>query len=425
MADLTTEFCGVKMKNPLVLGAGPLSRGAALIRKCIDAGFGAVCTKTASQFEYYHKFPYTRYHLVGYEYGSRGRASHDWVWFHNDHNAPVGPEKFVEVIAEVSGYARDHNCLLIGTYAAATMEEWEKRGVAYCEAGAGMLELNFCCPGPSTLADVIKKSDSAAAHFGNILQNPEDAYNVVKKVRSAVDIPIVCKLPPSRRLEIKEIVAGLRDAGADGVEMYANNKGMRIDIESATPVGFGCGTVNSHGHLAETLYDVSQLVMANPGVAIMAGRGVRTWDEVVELLMTGASVAEVCTSIIVYGLGYGQEMLEEIGKYMDRKGYPDIASLRGQALKNTLKPSQIKDKVTPVFAQINGIQCKGCGRCYDVCAFRAVEVFHKAGRGVAKINRARCVGCTLCSQVCPKHAITLEPRSQEEYLAAQDLQQDA
>ncbi|MDI7258640.1 MAG: 4Fe-4S binding protein [Thermodesulfobacteriota bacterium] len=416
--NLSTTFLGVPVNNPLVSGAGPQAGTVNLIKKYIDAGFGAVCTKTASQFEYYHKYPYTRYHLVGYEKAGRGRAFRDWVWFHNDHNAPVGPEKFAKTIAQVSDYAREKNCLLIGTFAASSVDEWARCAERYQKAGAGALELNFCCPGPATLKDVIKKDDMTA-RFGDMLaEDTELSCEIVRKVRGSVDIPILCKLPPILRAKSKEFASALYQAGANGVELYANNKGMRIDIENAAPVAFGCGTVNTHGHLAETIYDVTQIVMSNPKINIMAGRGVRRWEEVVELLMVGASAVEICTTTLVYGVDFGQEILSELSRFLSRKQYVSVDDLRGRALKKVLKPSEIKEKVTPVVAKVLGDKCSSCGRCEEVCAYEAATVFYKAGHGVAKINESKCVGCTLCHQICPENAITLKDRTDEEYLRA-------
>jgi dihydroorotate dehydrogenase (fumarate) len=268
------------------------------------------------------------------------------------------------------------------------------------------------------LKDVIKKSDASAACFGDVLNQMDVSCSIVKKVRATVDIPIMCKMPPSIRSQSKEVASALHDAGANGVEMYANNKGTRVNIEKATPYGFGCGTMNSHGHLSETVYDVAQLVMSNPKVNIMAGRGVRRWEDAVELLMVGATVVEICTTGIVYGANFVQEFLLNIEQFMNRKKYAGIDDLRGVALKKVLMPSEIKDKVTPVFAVVIPGKCSACGRCEEVCAYEAAAVAYKKGRGVAKITESKCVGCTLCSQICPEDAIVLKERDNEGYLKA-------
>ena len=418
MAKLSTKFCGLPVKNPLILGAGPLSGTVVQIKKCIDAGYGAVATKTSSQFDYYHKFPYPRYNLVDYEKTNRGRENRDWVWFHNDHNSPVGPMEFVKIIEAVSDYAIQKNCLLVGSYAASSIEDWARCGEAYEKAGAGALELNFCCSGPGSLQDVVNKGDTSA-RYGDVLgHDVETAAEVVKVVRAAVKLPIICKLPPGVRSKSKVNSNKLYQAGANGVELYANAKGLRVDIEAAAPVGSGSASVNTHGHLADTMFDVAQLIREYPDINVMAGRGVRRWQEVVELLMAGATIVEMCTTAFVYGLSFGQEMLDEIEKFMDRKGYGCIDDLRGKALKKVLKPSEIKEKVQPVFAKVLPAKCRACGRCEEVCAYDAAKVLYRAGSGMAKIDESKCVGCTLCSQVCPHDAISLQARSVEEYLKA-------
>lgn len=418
MTTLATTFCGLSIKNPLILGAGPLSGTAERIKKCIDAGYGAVITKTSSQFEYYHKFPFPRYTLVGYEKAERGKANRDWFWFHNDHNSPVDPMKFATIIKDSAGYAKEKGCLLIGSYAASNLEEWARCGEAYQKAGADIIELNFCCAGPAHLQDVVKQGDLTALYGELLGRNVDLAVKVVKAVKEAVSIPILCKLPPGERYKSKDNAAKLYEAGAAGVELYANSKGMRVDIEQAYPVNNGVGTLNSHGHLADTMFDVAMLVRDHPQVNVIAGRGVRYWEEVVELLMAGSTVVEICTPAFVYGLSFGQEILTEMEKFMNRKGYASVDDLRGAALKKALKPSEIKEKVIPVYAQINGKRCKACGRCEEVCAYDAAKVVYKGGSGMAKIDKTKCVGCTLCSQVCPYDAIELPERTVQEYLDA-------
>ena len=211
------------------------------------------------------------------------------------------------------------------------------------------MELNFCCSGPGSLQDVVNKGDTSA-RYGDVLgHDVEMAAEVVKVVRAAVKLPIICKLPPGVRSKSKVNSNKLYQAGANGVELYANAKGLRVDIEAAAPIGSGSASVNTHGHLADTMFDVAQLIREYPDINVMAGRGVRRWQEVVELLMAGATIVEMCTTAFVYGLSFGQEMLDEIEKFMDRKGYGCIDDLRGKALKKVLKPSEIKDKVQPVL----------------------------------------------------------------------------
>jgi dihydroorotate dehydrogenase/Pyruvate/2-oxoacid:ferredoxin oxidoreductase delta subunit len=418
MSKLKTTFCGLEMKNPFILGAGPLSGTPEGIKKCVDAGYGAVITKTSSQFEYYHKFPYPRYNLLNYEKSGRGRDFRDWIWFHNDHNSPVGPMEFTHIIKESAEYCKKNNCLLVGSFAASSLEEWQKCAKAYEEAGADVLQLNFCCSGPGSLLDIAGKNNETIL-YGDVLGRDMDrATMVMKAVTSVVNIPVCCKLPPAERLKSKDNVARIKEAGASGVELYANAKGLRVDIEAGAPIGSGTTSINAHGYLGDVMYDVSQIARENTGIQMIAGRGVRYWTDAVELLMAGAQVVELCTIAFVYGLNIVKDFLADVESFMDRKGYDSIDSLRGKALAKQLKPSQIKDTVIPVFAGILPKKCKACGRCEEVCAYCAAKVVYKNGVGMAKIDKMKCVGCTLCAQVCPYDAISLTERTVDEYLEA-------
>jgi ferredoxin len=255
--------------------------------------------------------------------------------------------------------------------------------------------------------------------YGDVLgRNIDLASEVMREVTSVVRIPVTCKLPPAERLKSKDNVAKILAAGAKGVELYANAKGLRIDIEAGAPVGSGTASVNSHGYLADVMYDISQIAREKSGVNMIAGRGVRYWSDAVEFLMAGAQVVELCTIAFVYGLNIVQDFIADMEAFMVRKGYDSVDSLRGRALAKQLKPSEIKDTIIPVVAEILPKKCKSCGRCAEVCAYCATEVKYKNGSGMAKIDKNKCVGCTLCAQVCPYDAIALKERTVEEYLAA-------
>jgi dihydropyrimidine dehydrogenase (NAD+) subunit PreA len=423
MSRLKTSFCGLETKNPFILGAGPITGTAEGIRRAVDAGYGMVITKTSSQFEYYHKFPYPRYNLLNYDKAGRGRLFRDWIWFHNDHNSPVGPAEFTHIIKDSADYCKRNDCILVGSFAASSLEEWQKCAKAYEEAGADVLQLNFCCSGPGSLQDIAGAAVNQTMLYGDVLGRDMDkAAQVIEAVKSVVSIPVGCKMPPAERLKIKENAARLHKAGANAVEMYANAKGARIDIENAAPIGTGTTSINSHGYLGDVIYDVSQVVRENIPIDIIAGRGVRFWSDGMELLMAGARVVELCTIAFVYGVGIVRDFISEFEGFMDRKKYENIDSLRGKALSKQLKPSQIRDSVTPVVGEIVPQKCASCGRCEEVCAYCAAKVMYAegrhAGKGMARIDKKRCVGCTLCVQVCPYEAIALKKRTVDEYLDA-------
>ena len=118
MSDLSVQIGSLRLKNPLITGAGPLAGTAEHIRKCVDAGFGAVCTKTTSHSYFLQRYPRPLYKLMDYKkirddpYYIPG----DYTWLHREHNSFIPPEIFVEIIKEVVDYCHDRDTVLIGTF---------------------------------------------------------------------------------------------------------------------------------------------------------------------------------------------------------------------------------------------------------------------------------------------------------------------
>lgn len=419
MRDLSVMLGNTRLKNPIVSAAGPVGETGENIRKAADAGFGAVITKTTSWFKDFQRFPRPRYFIFDHRLTARephGSRPEEFSWMHVDRNAQYPPDKFVEFIRESADYFAERDCLLIGSFSGAGLEQWEEMAVSYVEAGAKALQLNFCCPYPQTLPE---KSTGGEHEIGcTFAENPDLGVMVIKHLKSKVNVPLIPKMPPTARREIAQTARKYRDAGADGITFYANSVALKIDIENAEPLGWGVALGTSHGHMMDTLADVAKVSREVPGLPILAGRGARYWSDVIEFLMGGAAAIEFSAAIMVYGLGYVKEMLFDIERWLERKGYNTLADVQGLALPKMCRLGEIKDKVKPLYAKVDARKCEACGRCEDVCWFGAAHLHVKRGNGAAKIDQNHCVGCTACMQVCPAGAISLHERTDEEYLRA-------
>ena len=99
-----------------------------------------------------------------------------------------------------------------------------------------------------------------------------------------------------------------REAGADGVSLFANDRHLRIDIETGKPVNYGpCAGTSSHLKAA-TMKWVSEIAQG-VGLPILGGRGVNHYEDVIEYLMAGASGVEMCAAAIVRGLKHVKVLL--------------------------------------------------------------------------------------------------------------------
>jgi dihydroorotate dehydrogenase/NAD-dependent dihydropyrimidine dehydrogenase PreA subunit len=408
----------LSFKNPFISAGGPIAGTVERIKKLADAGFGAIITKTASNFSEIQRYPRPLYYVLDYRRHSEDPYYADsWEWMHLDHNSPYPTRKFAEIVRRASPYCRERNCALIGSFAGGGVDEWVSTAKAYADAGADALELNFCCPYPKDMVQIARKKEEAmiGQTFG---ENPEAAMEVIRQVKKALpDIPVFPKMPPTVRRNIVNLAQLYEQSGSEGITLYANNKVLRIDIETGKPYGHGCAIGTSPGFKMEVLYDTAVVAKATR-LKIMSGRGGRTWRDGVEFLMAGASGLQYSVAIMFYGLGYVGEMVRGLEQYMERRGFNSVTEFQGVALKHMLETSEVKLRVKPLFGHVQGARCIGCGRCHEVCSYDAIRLHLKGLHGAAQIIRERCVGCTLCGQVCPESAIEYQEREEAEYLRA-------
>ena len=402
MKDLSVQLGSLTIKNPFVVGGGPLSGTADHIKKCIDAGFGAVVTKTASTPWYLRRYPRPFYKLVDYKKDSNNPyyVPESYTWIHREHNSVYHPLQFAKIIEQVSGYAKEKNCAIIGSFAARGIDEWEKIAIAYEKAGCSALELNFCCPFPPE--GLTKSPDEA--HIGiYFTRNPEEGAKVIERLRSIIKIPMFVKLSPDGGDFIK-MTKSYEAAGADGITMFANNKVLRVDIETGKPILYGPTAGTGPWVKAFGLRWVAEIAPITK-MAVMGGRGAATWQDAIEFLMSGASCVQYCSPIIIRGVGYVKELISGVESYMERRQYDHISDFQGVALKHIYSNKDLIDNVKPLCAEVDLHKCVGCRRCTEVCCYDAIKFAKKA-----IINQANCAGCSLCSQVCPVNAISMHER---------------
>ena len=104
-----------------------------------------------------------------------------------------------------------------------------------------------------------------------------------------------------------------------------------------------------------------------------------------------------------------KKLIADFEKWMDKAGYPDMDSLRGDALQlfhmdgDFAKARQNALGDAYQAAQADIAKCVGCGRCQDVCWQEGIEL-----RDGKAYKTANCIGCGYCFQVCPTKALHVD-----------------
>ena len=148
-----------------------------------------------------------------------------------------------------------------------------------------ILEVNISCP----------NVHAGGKNFGC---DPKAAAEVTKAVKAATSKPVFMKLTPNVT-DIAEIAKACEDAGADGVCLINTLLGMRIDLKSRKPViANRTGGVSGPAVFPVALRMVYQVASA-VSIPVVGMGGVSSAEDVVEMLLAGASAVEVGAANLV------------------------------------------------------------------------------------------------------------------------------
>jgi len=175
------------------------------------------------------------------------------------------------VMANVSGFS-------VEDYAY-TCEKLDK------EPQVGWLEVNVSCP----------NVHGGGMSFGT---NPEAAAEVTRAVKAVTTKPVIIKLSPNVT-DIVSIAKACEEAGADGISLINTLLGMRIDLRRRVPViankmgGFSGSAIFPVA--VRMVYQVAHAVK----IPVVGMGGVTTAEDVIEMMMAGASAVEVGAANLV------------------------------------------------------------------------------------------------------------------------------
>ncbi|MBI4318568.1 MAG: tRNA-dihydrouridine synthase [Chloroflexi bacterium] len=388
MADLKVDFCGISFKNPVVIASAEPTNSVGHMRSCIDAGAAGVVVKTLTDSEAMRTLTRNSRYAILNEKGEifRGKLPRYYTFYSRSGFATESLSEWRAFLNETRRYAEEHGANVIGSVGASTLGNWAEIAKMVEDAGVRITELNFGCPHPSQMKE---------ARTGMLIgQDPAVAAEVTHAVTSAVSIPVIVKLTP-QVADIVEVARAVKDAGAAAFTVTNRFVGFAANIDTGKPYIDGRAGVGGPWVKVLTLNYLSQIYSALP-LPIAGSNGIYDWRDAVEFIMTGASLMEVCTTIMLHGYKAITGIVDGLGKFMDEKGYENIAQMRGIATRAALSYEE-QFAMPKRKSRIDYDLCTSCKLCVRSCWYDALVV---SGRKVETIPD-KCIGCELCVSVCP------------------------
>ncbi len=399
MVDLSVEIAGLKLKNPLMNAACPISRDAESMIELVNNGVGAVVAKTISVKPAIVPRP----SMAAVD---RGIARVQVL-------KTLKPGDIRVVPSESGNYRFIYAVLNAELWSDIPAEHYLEREYPivkkYCEERgvAFIASIGYTPEELSLLGPKVEKAGVHAIEFSThyIGRDYRPIVEAAKALRESVHVPIFCKLSPFTP-NIPELVKELEKVGVDGI-VATNTIGpaLSIDVETGMPIvggPYGFGWMSGPALKPLALAVVAEVAM-NTKLPIIGVGGISRGIDVVEYFMAGASAVQICTTVLIEGPGAFKRILGELENWLKTHGYSSIEDVKGVALKH-LRPEPRRVWAKPPV--VDKKKCIGCGFCEQVCNYKAVKVIEEEGRRAAAVDVTKCYGCGLCTSVCPTRAIS-------------------
>ena len=305
---LEINLSGLKLKSPIILASGILGVSFSSMKKVINAGAGAVTTKSIG--------PVPR---KGYKNPSIIEI-YPGTFMNSVGLGNPGIDDFVSEIKEI----KNLNIPLIVSVFGDNNEVYLNVALKAEKAGADAIEINVSCP---------------HAEVSSIGIDKDLTFSLVKLLKEKLTVPLLVKLNPNVT-NIGEIALAAEKGGADGVVAINTLAAMKIDVNTKYPI-LSHGSGGLSGKAIQTIavkkiYDLYKVLK----IPIIGCGGIDSWQDVVEFFLAGASAVQIGTA-----LHKGVEIITEINEgiihYLNENEYKSINDIKGLA--HQFKTQEVPD----------------------------------------------------------------------------------
>jgi dihydropyrimidine dehydrogenase (NAD+) subunit PreA len=392
MADLRTNFVGIRSPNPFWLASAPPTDKEYNVVRAFKAGWGGVVWKTLGEDP-----PIVN---TCSRYGALHYADDKMIGFNN---IELITDRPLDVnLREVKQVKRDwpDRALVVSLMVPCEELPWQKILKAVEDTNADAVELNFGCP----------HGMSERGMGSAVGQVPDYVEMVARWCKAHTRMPVLVKLTPNIT-NILHPARAAKKGGADGVSLINTiNSITAVNLDEMAPEPTVDGKGTHGGYCGPAVKPIALAMVAEiardretAGLPISAIGGIATWRDAAEFMALGAGTVQVCTAAMHYGFKIVDDMIDGLSNWMDSKGYRTLDDFRGRAVPN-VTDWQFLNMNYKTVARIDPEKCITCGLCHIACedtSHQAIAKHKDNGKRRYEVIDAECVGCNLCMHVCP------------------------
>ncbi len=304
MIDLSTTYLGLKLRSPLVASASPLSRDIDGICRLEEAGAAAIVLYSLFEEQLRQEEQDLEYHM---ENGTESYAE-SLSFFPQPSEFQTGPHGYLKHIQKAKSAT---SIPIIASLNGSTLGGWTKFAADIERAGADAIECNIYSIATDPKISAVEV---------------EQTYiEIVQAVKSTVTIPVAIKLSPYFS-NMANMAHRLDAAGADALVLFNRFYQPDIDLEE----------LELRPNVLLSTPQALRLPLTWIGIlhgrvkAALAGTGgVHNAEDVVKLLMVGADVTMLCSSLMRNGINHLRHMERELREWMEAHEYESVRQMQG------------------------------------------------------------------------------------------------
>lgn len=303
--NLETTYLGLKLKNPIVASASPLSAHIDNVKRMEDMGASAVVL----------------YSLFEEQIERENRALDHFLTTTGESYAEAisyfpEPEEFNNVEAEeyldhIRSLKESVDIPIIGSLNGVSKGGWMSYAKKMEDAGADAIELNiyYIAVDPNRTSSSIE----------------EMYYDNVRTVKRSVDIPVSIKLSPYFTA-FANMAKMLQRAGADGLVLFNRFYQPDIDLENLEVL-----PSLELSHSFEKRLPLRWIAMLRPHLtcSLAATTGIHTSEDVIKMILAGADVTMTTSLLLKKGIGEVRKLIDGLEGWMEEKGYDSVQQMKG------------------------------------------------------------------------------------------------
>jgi dihydroorotate dehydrogenase (fumarate) len=304
MVDLSTTYLGLQLRTPLVASASPLSQQIDGIRQLEDAGASAVVLYSLFEEQLRQESFELEHHLANGTNSFAEAAS----FFPQPDEFRLGPEGYLKHIRQAKEAV---SVPIIASLNGATVGGWTQYAKLMQQAGADALECNIY----SIPTDPELTSNAVEQQYLDILE----------AVKSVVTIPVAIKLSPFFS-NMANMAKRLDQAGANGLVLF--NRFYQPDI-NLDELEIQPNVLLSTPQALRLPLTWIGILYGRIRPSLAATSGVHGPEDVVKLLMVGADVTMLCSTLLRNGIGQLEQIEEGVLEWMERHEYESVQQMKG------------------------------------------------------------------------------------------------